>query len=100
MPFFTSGDPESGDRMRSLMGPGQVDEQVRQTILTAWMSLPEDKRAVAEVERVVRQILERALENFREDAKTFGWGELRRGTSTCLALERETFETHKIKVLL
>ncbi len=75
MAFFASDDPESGDRMRSFMGPSQVDEQIRQAIHFTWMSLPEDRRTVAEVERVVRQILERALENFREDAKTFGLGE-------------------------
>ena len=35
MPYFPGDDPESGDRRRSLMGPGQVDQQVRQAIQTA-----------------------------------------------------------------
>ena len=74
MAFTRMDDPEGMDRMREFMGPGQVDHQIRQAIQFAWMSLPEGKKTVAEVERVVRQIVDRALKEFREDGETFGKG--------------------------
>jgi hypothetical protein len=74
MALFPNDDPESSDRMRSFMGPGQVDQQIRQAIQLAWMMLPDDRKNVAEVERVIRQIVERALKNLREDADSFDHG--------------------------
>jgi len=74
MALFPIEDPESGDRMRSLLGPGHVDQQIRQAIHIAWMTLPEAKKTVAEVDRVIRQIVDRALKDFREDGETFGQG--------------------------
>ncbi len=56
------------------MGPGQVDQQIRQAIQLAWMMLPDDRKNVAEVERVIRQLVERALKNLREDADSFDHG--------------------------
>jgi len=57
--------------MRSFMGPGQVDQYIRQAIQFAWMMLPDERKTVTEVERVIRQVVDRALKNFREDAKLF-----------------------------
>jgi hypothetical protein len=74
MAYFPKEDPESGDRMRSFMGPGQVDHQIRQAIQFAWMMLPDERKNVAEVERVIRQVVDRALKNFREDAESFDQG--------------------------
>jgi hypothetical protein len=74
MPFFPNDDPESADRMRSFMGPGQVDHQIRQAIQFAWIMLPDERKTAAEVERVIRQIVDRALKDFREDAESFGQG--------------------------
>jgi hypothetical protein len=74
MACFPSDDPASADRLRSLMGPGQVDQAIRQAIQFAWMMLPNDKKTVAEDERVIRQVVDRALKNFREDAEAFGQG--------------------------
>jgi len=74
--------PESGDRMRSLMGPGQVDQQIRPAIQLAWMMLPDERRTVAEVEQVIRQIVDRALKNFREDPESFDDGRQRFGSAT------------------
>ena len=73
MGFFSTDDPEGRDRIRSLMGPGQLDEQIRQAIQFAWM-LPDERKTVTEVERVIRQIVERGLKNFREDAESFDQG--------------------------
>jgi hypothetical protein len=75
MAFLPSDDPESAYRLRSFMGPHQVDHQIRQAIQFAWMMLPAERKTVAEVERVVRQIVDRAFKNFREDAASFDQGE-------------------------
>jgi hypothetical protein len=74
MAFLPTDDPESRDRIRSFMGPGQVDEQIRQAIQFAWMMLPDERKTVTEVERVIRQIVDRALKNFKEDAEAFDQG--------------------------
>ena len=74
MAFFPNDDPENRDRMRSFMGPGQVDQQIRQAIQFAWMMLPDDRKNVAEVERVIGEIVDRALKNYREDAEAFDQG--------------------------
>jgi hypothetical protein len=74
MAFFPNDDPESRDRMRSFMGPGQVDEQIRQAIQFKWIMLPDERKTVTEVERLIRQIVDRALKNFRVDAEAFDQG--------------------------
>jgi len=74
MAHFTNDDPESGDRIRSFMGPGQVDHLIRQAIQFAWIALPQERKTVAEVERVIRVIVERALKDLREDGEAFGLG--------------------------
>ena len=74
MALFSKDDPENLERMRSFMGPGQVDQQIRQAIQFAWMMLPDDRKNVAEVERVIREMVDRALKNYREDAEAFDHG--------------------------
>jgi hypothetical protein len=74
MAFFPNDDPKRADRMRSFMGPGQVDQQIRQAIQFAWIMLPDERKTVAEVEQVIRQIVDRALKDFREDAESFDQG--------------------------
>jgi hypothetical protein len=74
MAYLSNDDPEFGNKMRSFMGPGHVDQQIRQAIQFAWLSLPEGKRTVEEVERVVRQLVDRALKDFRQDGETFRHG--------------------------
>ncbi len=69
-----SDDPDSGDKMRQMFGPGQVDTQIRQAIHLCWMMLPEDKKTVDELEKQFRRIIERALNDLREDAEAFGLG--------------------------
>ena len=62
-------DPERG--MARLLGPGQVDQQIRQAVQTCWMMLPPNRRNIAEVEKEIRRIVERALQNLRDDAASF-----------------------------
>jgi hypothetical protein len=74
MAGFALGEPEGGDRLRSVFGPGQLDHSIRQAIQLAWMMLPEERQTVEEVERVVRHLVDRALKDLREDGETFGKG--------------------------
>lgn len=77
MAYLNVHDQSSGDdeqamkRMRDVLGPGHIDQSIRQAIQFCWMSLPPDRRAVDDLEKEVRRIVERALSNLREDAKAF-----------------------------
>ena len=72
MAMFNSDDPENADRMRAMFGPGQVDQGVRQALQMCWMMLPEDSKTVDELERQFRRIVDRAIDDLREDADVFG----------------------------
>ena len=63
--------PDPGD-MSQLLGPGHVDQTIRQAIQVCWMGLPKERRTVEEVERQIRRIVERALQNFRKEGEAFG----------------------------
>ncbi len=74
MAFTRFDDAEGMERMREWMGPGMVDETLRQAIRFAWLSLPPEKRNLGEVETVIRHLVERALKDLREDKDLFGLG--------------------------
>ncbi len=74
MAVFPVNDPKNRDQMRSFLGPGGVDQLIRQAIELAWMMLPDERKTVTEVDRVIRQIVDRALKDFREDAESFAQG--------------------------
>jgi hypothetical protein len=59
-------------KMRGMLGPGAVDSAIRQAITMCWMTLPDDKRNFDEVERHIRRVVDRALNNLREDGESFG----------------------------
>ncbi len=65
-------DAESHEKMRKMFGPQAVDQQIRQAISTCWMILPDERKNVAEVETEIRRLVDRALDNLRQDAKAFG----------------------------
>jgi hypothetical protein len=71
MAYFESNDPDAMKHMRSMFGPQQVDHQFRQAIQFCWMSLPPDRQNIDELEKEIRRISERALQNLREDWKSF-----------------------------
>jgi hypothetical protein len=58
--------------MAGLFGPGQIDQMLRQAVQTCWLSLPQERRTVEEVEKQIRRLVDRALKDFREDAEAFG----------------------------
>jgi hypothetical protein len=59
-------------RMREAFGPTAVDNAIRQAVSLCWMFLPEDKRNMEEVEQQLRRLLDRAIENAKEDVAAFG----------------------------
>jgi hypothetical protein len=74
MAMYEANDPDAGDKLRRMLGPGQLDEQIRQAIHLCWMMLPEDRKTVAELEQQLRRVVERALKDLKEDADAFGLG--------------------------
>lgn len=65
-------DPDSRKRVRAMMGPQQMDQQIGQAISMCWMMMPDDKKNLDAVAAEVRRIVERALANLKEDAQAFG----------------------------
>ena len=69
-------DPEQAKKaMREMFGPQAVDQAIRQAISACWMMLPEEKKNVATVESEMRRIVDRAIDNLKEDASAFGISE-------------------------
>ena len=65
------GDPSGDERFRSLFGPGQVDQAIRQALQMCWMMLPKEQQTPDQVEAHFRRLIDRALEDLREDWTTF-----------------------------
>jgi hypothetical protein len=74
MAMFEANDPGAADKMREMLGPGDVDQLIRQAIHLCWMMLPAGKRTIDELERQLRRIVERAIKDLREDTNAFGLG--------------------------
>jgi hypothetical protein len=55
----------------NMFGPGHLDQSVRQVINTCWMMLPKERKTHENVEQEVRRLMERALQDFREDCHAF-----------------------------
>ncbi len=71
-----AGDPMAVARMmRESMGPFGPDQAARSLITTVWRMLPEGERAPERVEAEVRRLLERALGEYVEDGRAFGFDE-------------------------
>jgi hypothetical protein len=62
------GDPE---KFRDFFGPGQVDQGIRMAVQFCWMQLPKSRKTPDELEKQIRRIVDRALQNFREDQQAF-----------------------------
>ncbi len=65
-------DEEGAEKFRHMFGPGQIDSQVRSLISMCWMTLPEEKKTVDDLERIFRHIVDRAFRDLREDRTIFG----------------------------
>lgn len=65
-------DAKGFEQLRELIGPTQIDQQVRQAISFCWMGLKGEQRSADELERQIRRIVDRALRDFRDDLAAFG----------------------------
>ncbi len=70
MAMFPVGD-NSEESLAEFFGPQQIDTTIRQAITFCWMAIPKGKRSADELERQIRRIVDRALEDFREDQAAF-----------------------------
>ena len=71
MAAFSSMEEGDEDRMREMMGPGQADASIRQSLQMLWMSLPRGKKNPDGVEQEFRRLVDRALRDMREDFDSF-----------------------------
>jgi hypothetical protein len=73
MSTCSSGDggEDAAEKMAEMFGPGQIDQMIRQGIHFCWMALPKDRRTADELEKQIRRIIDRALNDFREDQEQF-----------------------------
>jgi hypothetical protein len=69
----SEGGEDPKDGMRSMFGPMQVDQLIRQAISTCWMLMPAEKKNVDAVEAEIRRQVDRALKNMRDDAQSMGF---------------------------
>ena len=72
--MINPGNEEDRERMRDFMGPGAVDQMIRQAIIHCWMILPPERKNARGVEEEIRRMVDRALRDMREDAASFGIG--------------------------
>lgn len=72
MAMHEMNDPEMNRKMREMFGPAHVDQQLRSAMQMCWMLLPDDRRTVDELEKQFRRMIDRAIQDFRDDADAFG----------------------------
>lgn len=66
---LSEDDPEDTP---TVMGPGHIDTNIRQTLQMLWMFMPAGKKNVDAVENEYRRLVDRAIRDLREDAERFG----------------------------
>lgn len=54
--------------------PGRVDQAIRTAIHECWHALPPHRQNLEQVEQVFRRLVDRALDELREDAALFAAG--------------------------
>lgn len=65
----SEGNPDP-EQIRKLFGPGHVAQIIGQAIQSCWMSLPEKRKTIDELEKEFRRLVDRAFRNMREDETT------------------------------
>lgn len=64
---LNSSEENDPEKLKTLLGPGAIENGLRQSIQVCWMFLPAEKRSVDEVERQVRRLIDRIFKNLRDD---------------------------------
>jgi hypothetical protein len=65
--------PDAAQTMRDMMGPGGVDQMIRQAITHCWMVLPPHRRSAQAVAAEIQRLVDRALQDLAQDASAFGF---------------------------
>jgi hypothetical protein len=71
MAGFDADDTEGIRKLAESIGPGVVDQSIRQAVHFCWMLMPTEQRNTENLAEELRRILERALRDFAQDAKGF-----------------------------
>ena len=58
--------------MLAMMGPGQADTMVRHAVQHIWMLLPEEKKNLTELRAQIQRLVDRVIDDMKEDAAAFG----------------------------
>jgi len=69
---FDPDDEKSMERWSDFLGPSAVDRSVRMALQMCWMMLPQERKNVDELEKEFRRIVDRAVNDLREDDQAFG----------------------------
>jgi hypothetical protein len=72
IPLKGDSDSPDPDQVRRMLGPGHVDNSVRQAIQLCWMMLPPERKTLDALEQEFRRLLDRAFRDMREDEKNLG----------------------------
>ncbi len=64
--------PNAGEKIKKIFGPDSVDREIRQAMRICWITLPDDRKTVDELEKQIRRLVDRAIKDLREDADAFG----------------------------
>ena len=72
---FDDESSEFAKTVRSLIGPGQIDVQIRQAIQWTWLTLGEEDRTLDRLTELIRESVDRGLQDFQTDRERFGGGD-------------------------
>ena len=70
--FSDNADGTPSERLVEFFGSGQIDQLVRNAIQLCWMALARNSRTPDELRKQIERLVNRALEDFREDLGVFG----------------------------
>jgi hypothetical protein len=74
--YESNENPEEARKTRrDMFGPQAVDQDIRQAISTCRVMLPDNNKDVAALKAEIRRLVERALQNFNEDARVWHLGD-------------------------
>lgn len=65
-------DANNPEAFRQMMGPGAIDQNLRQAVQFCWMTLPPERRTLDTLEKEVRFLVDRIFREMREDAARLG----------------------------
>jgi glyoxylase I family protein len=71
MAGYEANNHEEVRKMARSMGPGIVDQSIRQAVHFCWMMMPPERQNAEDVAKDMRRIFDRVLQNMSEDAAAY-----------------------------